>query len=175
MNLKWQTYFMRIAREVAKNSSCLSRQIGVVVVKDNSILSTGYNGPPRGVPHCDTRHMSDEHLRNLYNKLEIQGFKNMDHTKCPRQNLGFNSGEGLHLCPATHAEVNAIANAAKTGVSLDYSIMIMTCGIPCRNCLATIINAGISTIIVSSMEFYDKTSDFILTTSQINLRLYEGS
>lgn len=175
MNIRWQTYFMRIAREVAKNSRCLSRKIGVVVVRDNSILSTGYNGPPRGVPHCETRASSDEHIKTLYDRLahDKQQFV-MDPTKCPRQNLGYASGEGLSICPATHAEVNAIANAAKEGIRLQYATMLMTCGVPCRNCLATIVNAGISTIIVSSLDLYDRTSDWILSTSDLNLRLYEG-
>lgn len=175
MNIRWQTYFMRIAREVAKNSRCLSRQIGVVVVRDNSILSTGYNGPPRGIPHCNTRHETDENIKILYDHLkhDKSNFE-PDINKCPRQNLGFQSGEGLSLCTAVHAEVNAIAHAAKEGVSLKYATMIMTCGVPCRNCLATIINSGIITLYVPHIEFYDRTSDFILSTSQLNLRLYEG-
>ena len=175
MNTRWQTYFMRVAREIAKNSRCLSRQIGVVLVRDNTLISTGYNGPPRGIPPCPNRWEADEHFQKLKEELlHNQHLYNPDFSDCPRRALGHQSGEGLYLCPAVHAEVNAIANAAKEGISVKYSTMLMTCGVPCRNCLATIVNAGISTIIVSSLELYDRTSDWILTTSDLQIRLYEG-
>ena len=51
--LQWDLYYLRIAKTVSENSKCLSRKIGAVLVKDNSIISTGYNGPPRGVKHCN--------------------------------------------------------------------------------------------------------------------------
>ena len=174
MNIRWQVYFMRIAREVAKNSRCLSRQIGAVIVRDNSILSTGYNGPPRGVPHCGDRHKFDADLATLFSRITKEGYDVSDNTKCPRQRLGFESGKGLEYCVATHAEVNAIVNAAREGTSLKYSTMILTCGIPCRNCLSTIINAGISQVIVSSSEPYDTTSEYILQCSDLLISQYEG-
>jgi dCMP deaminase len=51
----WEEYFMQIANVVATRSSCLRRQVGAVVVKNRQILSTGYNGVPRGLAHCDER------------------------------------------------------------------------------------------------------------------------
>ena len=131
--MNWDEYFLRIAKEVAGRSHCLSRQIGAILVKNRSIISTGYNGPPRGFTHCEG--------------------------ECPRQAAGFKSGDGLHLCPAVHAEVNAIANAARIGVSTKNTTMYLTCNVPCKDCLAVIINAGITGIVVQDMgDFYDTLS-----------------
>ena len=52
---KWDCYFLKIAKEVASKSDCLSRKIGAVIVKDKAIISTGYNGAPRGATHCEDR------------------------------------------------------------------------------------------------------------------------
>ena len=157
---RWDKYFMDICKVVASNSKCLSRQIGAILIKDKSIVSTGYNGAPRGLPHCgEERNKTD---MNLFGLLRdgidpILG----DHTMCPRQRLGYHSGEGLHLCPAAHAEVNCIANAARIGVAVLGTTMYMTCGRPCANCLAIIINAGVAELVCASIEEYDETSKFI--------------
>ena len=145
--MSWDNYFKELATVVASNSKCLSRQIGAVLVKDRAIISTGYNGPPRGVPHC---------------KGSI----------CPRQLQGYKSGEGLHLCPATHAEANCIAQAARNGVSTLNSIMYLTCNIPCKNCLALMINAGIEEAVCISLDWYDDLSPFIATQSNLIIREY---
>ncbi len=141
-------YYLSIAETVAKRSKCLSRQIGAVIVKDDAIISTGYNGPPRGIPHCGP-------------------------TECPRKGLGYGSGEGLHLCPATHAEANAIVQAAKSGVSTNGATMYLTCGVPCKSCLGLIINSGISTIYCTSKDLYDEISKYISEYSGINFMLYD--
>lgn len=129
MTQSWQDYFLSICKAVANNSKCHSRQIGAILVRDRAIISTGYNGPPREIDHC----------------ADV----------CPRQKLGYKSGEGLHLCRAVHAEINCIAQAARNGINTKYATMYMTCGIPCKNCAGVIINAGISSIWCASTDLYD--------------------
>ena len=128
--MDWDRYFMDIAIAVSKNSKCLSRQIGVVLVRNKSIIATGYNGPPRGVHHCEG-------------------------TICPRKAAGYGSGEGLHLCRAAHAERNAISNAALNGVSTNNCILYMNCVLPCKDCAAMIINSGICMVVVDTPGVYD--------------------
>ena len=93
--MKWDNYFLDICKTVATKSSCLSRQIGAILVKDTSILATGYNGPSRGIPHCDTMIRREaiieefsmgttQDARQLRTNLHI----------CPRQILCYKSGKG---------------------------------------------------------------------------------
>jgi len=149
---KWDRYFLKIAHTISSNSSCLSRKVGAILVRDKAVISTGYNGPPRGIPHC--------------------GKVPFGAPRCPRQTEGYKSGEGLHLCPATHGEVNAIAQAARTGTNINHTIMYVTCGVPCKNCLAVIINAGVSEVVCTSLEEYDDMTKFILKHSDLNIRTY---
>jgi len=144
---RWDLYFYNIAREVAKQSRCLSRQIGCIIVKDKSIITTGYNGPPRGIPDCSTRSRKEG--------------------VCPRQAKGFVSGEGLHLCPAAHAEANAIVNVARLGgTSTVGTSMYLNCGVPCKNCLGLIINAGIKELVVTNIGQYDFLSGWMLKNGE---------
>ena len=150
---KWQQYFLTIAETVAAGSPCLSRKVGAVLVTpDHQIISTGYNGPPRGVPHC---------------------FDGPDGTVCPRRVRAFPSGEGLHLCPAAHAERNALIQAARHGVRTRNSILCLTCGIPCKDCLIEIINAGVRTIYVTSREQYDYLTGFFLHHGALQILTYD--
>lgn len=120
----WDTYFMEIANIAAKRSTCIRRQVGAVIVKDKQILSTGYNGAPKGVSHCEE-------------------------TGCLRQELGVPSGEKHELCRASHAEQNAIVQAARNGVSTDGATIYCTTQ-PCIICAKMIINAGIERVIYSN-------------------------
>lgn len=179
----WDEYFYDLCVTVAKNSKCLSRKIGAIIVLGHTIISTGYNGPPRKVRQCDQRWLVDEDLRKK------AGFKenviyNMYHQtnllkgKCPRYvpELGFKSGEGLEWCVAGHAERNAIVNAARHGLhSLKGTKIYMTCGVPCTPCLIEIINAGIEEIIVTQIDgaFYDQSSKYLLQDSGIKIRTYD--
>ena len=105
---KWDSNFFGLCQELSKWSTCLSRQIGTVIVRDKTIVSTGFNGPPRGVTHCGPeRILVDDNLSHI-----DPAKRNL----CPRQAKGFKSGFGLHLCTASHAEENAIVNAARIGV-----------------------------------------------------------
>jgi dCMP deaminase len=167
---KWDSYFHLICDSVAFKSPCLSRKIGAILVRDNSIISTGYNGPPRGIPHCGhEKFMKDENLSGL-----IAGMRYTDiNNTCPRKLLGFISGEGMELCPAQHAEENAISNAARLGVSVLNSTLYMNCVIPCQKCFGTLINAGIVEIVVDKVTVYDKHTQFLIDNSFIEIREFE--
>lgn len=108
---------MQIAKDVSSRSTCLRRQHGAVIVKNDQILSTGYNGSPRGMPHCET-------------------------LGCLREELGIPSGERYEMCRSVHAEANAIIQAAANGVAIEGATMYIT-GMPCQMCGRMIVNAGI--------------------------------
>lgn len=86
MRPDWDNYFIEIAKVVSSRSTCLRRKYGALIVKDRVIISTGYNGSPRGAPNC------------------------IDTLKCKRLELDIPSGERYELCEAVHAEQNAIIN-----------------------------------------------------------------
>jgi len=167
----WDRYFFNICRQVARNSKCLSRRIGAIIVKDKSIISTGYNGPPRGIPRCDLRWILDDNFYTKYSSKIVKPLS--DIPTCPRHSLGAKSGELLDICVAAHAEENAIVNAARMGICTKDTIMYMTCGIPCFRCLAKIINSGVSEIVVTGLKFYDDNSEFLLNNSNVKVRLYD--
>ena len=172
--MDWDEWFHLMCTTVAKKSQCLSRQIGAVLVRDNSILSTGYNGPPRGVPHCGHRHKFDKVLMDEYNDkgLSPEKIETMTATTCPRYILGYKSGEGLDLCVAGHAERNALINAARAGIQTKGCKLYMDCGIPCTPCLVEIINSGIEEIIVTKLEYYDRSAEYVLKNSDLKYRVY---
>jgi len=146
-NIRWDTYFHSICCAVASKSPCLSRQIGAILVRDKSIVSTGFNGPARGYDHC-----------------EIQ---------CPRKVMGFKSGEGLVHCPAAHAEGNCVANAARIGASTINTTLYMNCIIPCKDCMILLVNAGIKEVVVDDIENYHEMSINIAKKGNIKIRKFE--
>jgi len=171
---KWDNYYFDICKTVAKNSSCLSRQIGAIMVYDKSIVSTGYNGPPRGVPMCDKRWELDDAMcakagfeENTTTPEHVQGV-------CPRyvSEMGFASGEGLEWCVAGHAERNVLINAARAGIKTRNRKVYMDCGVPCTPCLVELINAGIEEIIITKFQYYDQSAQYLLENSNIKVRLY---
>lgn len=170
--IKWDQRFYKICCELAQWSSCLSRQIGAILVRDKIIISTGYNGPPRGIPHCGVARNKTDSI--LFHKLNhtfepVYG----DNTMCPRQRLGFGSGQGLDMCPAAHAEDNCITNAARIGVATTETTMYMSCGVPCKDCLKKIINAGITKIVCESLMTYDELSAWLIRESELTIRTYK--
>uniref|UniRef100_A0A7C4YIV7 Cytidine deaminase n=1 Tax=candidate division WOR-3 bacterium TaxID=2052148 RepID=A0A7C4YIV7_UNCW3 len=118
----WDEYFMSITELVSSRSTCLRRKVGAIIVKGKRILTTGYNGPPEGVKHCD----------------ELGG--------CLREKLNIPSGERMELSRAVHAEQNAIIQGAKYGIDISGGTMYVT-NHPCFICAKMIINAGIKKII----------------------------
>lgn len=166
-------WFYDLAVTVGSYSKCHSRKIGAVLVRDNSVISTGYNGPPRGVPTCDQRWYIDKKFANKYGK-HIVG-KNAEDIKgmCPRRVIGFPSGQGLEICPAGHAERNALINAARLGIKTEGTKLYMSCAVPCTPCMVEIINAGVEEIVCSSLDIYDETAMYLLENSDLKIRLFD--
>lgn len=128
----WDTYFMNIAQVVATRSNCSRRQVAAVVVADRRIVSTGYNGTPRGVRNC------------------FDG-------GCPRCSGTAPSGASLEECLCVHAEQNAICQAAYYGIRLSGATIYVTLS-PCLTCAKLIINAGIREVVYGGeYAFNDQT------------------
>lgn len=133
-------YYLNIAQTVALRSTCLRRMYGAAIVKNDEIISTGYNGAPRGCANC------------------------VDIGKCKREELDIPSGERYELCRSVHAEQNAIISAArkdmvgatiylagvdaKTGKVLDVAE-------PCSMCKRFILNSGITHVVMRNGNTYD--------------------
>ena len=117
----WDDYFMHIARIVSLRSNCMKRKVAAVIVKDRRIISTGYNGTPRGVKNCN------------------EG-------GCPRCNSMAESGTQLGECLCSHAEENAIVQAAYHGITVKGATLYSTFS-PCLICTKMIINAGIDEVV----------------------------
>jgi dCMP deaminase len=173
---EWDKYFHDVCIAISKKSPCLSRKIGAIIAKDKSIASTGYNGPPRGTPHCGhERFMKDKQLDLLAqfstypDEMRFDRFR----TECPRRVLGYESGTHMELCPAQHAEENAISNAARFGVSVIGATVYLNSIIPCQKCMGTLINAGIGEIVVDNLKYYDKYTEFLLVNSDIEIREFD--
>ena len=175
--MKWDKYFYNICNSVATKSPCLSRRIGAIIVRDKSIVSTGYNGPPRGIPHCGAeRLVNDKDLRKSLLESEYcnENFSPKDlNSTCPRKLLGYPSGTHMDICPAQHAEENAVSNAARLGVCAEGTTLYLNSIVPCKNCLGVIINAGIKEIVVTILDFYDELSEYIFNNSSIIIREFE--
>ncbi|MEW6555008.1 MAG: cytidine/deoxycytidylate deaminase family protein [Actinomycetota bacterium] len=116
----WERYFMSIARQVAMRSTCLRRQVGCIVVLEKRIVSTGYNGAPSGLPHCEE-------------------------VGCVRETRGVASGERHELCRGLHAEQNAIIQAAMHGTAVRGGSVFCTHK-PCILCTKMLINAGVERV-----------------------------
>lgn len=172
MSVRWDEYFLKMANTVASQTRCLSRKVGAVVVKPphNLVVSTGFNGPPIGVDKCwNRREIKDEFFRFGNGK-----FPDID--VCPRTQLGYKSGQGIQWCAAAHGERNAIDLAARMGHSTEGCIMYLNCGIPCMECSKTIIQAGIRTVVVTSMDVYEKdgiTGKMMLDYGGVGIRTYD--
>jgi dCMP deaminase len=117
----WDEYFMNIAKVVASRSNCMKRKVAAIIVRDKRVISTGYNGTPRGTRNCN------------------EG-------GCPRCNNLAASGTALDECLCSHGEENAIVQASYHGASLKDAIIYSTFA-PCLQCAKMIINSGIREVI----------------------------
>ena len=142
MRPDWDHYFLEIVNIVKKRSTCLRRQVGAVIVKDSQILSTGYNGVPKKITHCED-------------------------VGCLREKLNVPSGQRHELCRGLHAEQNAIIQAAYHGVSIKDAT-IYTNAKPCSICTKMIINAGIKRI-VYQIDYNDPLADELLAETEIKV------
>jgi len=140
----WDDYFMGIARMVALRSNCVKRKVAAVIVKDKRIISTGYNGTPRGVKNCN------------------EG-------GCPRCNSFDAQGKNLSECLCSHAEENAITQAAYHGVSIKDATIYTTFS-PCLICTKMIINSGICEVVYSMEYTMDPTPLNLLREAGVKIR-----
>ena len=139
----WDQYFMTITRQVAERSTCTRAKVGAVIVRDKNILATGYNGAPAGMPHC------------------IDSGCLVYTSKTP-------TGEVEENCFRTiHAEINAIAQAAKNGASIRDADIYIT-HTPCIHCVKVLINTGIKRIFYER-EYKRATIEELLRGANIHL------
>ena len=131
----WDNYFMDIAKVVASRSNCMKRKVAAIIVRDKRVISTGYNGTPRGTRNCN------------------EG-------GCPRCNSMATSGTSLDECLCSHGEENAIVQASYHGVSLKDATIYTTFA-PCLMCAKMIINSGIKEV-VYNMDYPLNDSSFKL-------------
>ena len=127
MRPSWHEYFMLIAKLVSTRSTCNSRPTGAVLVKDKQILATGYNGSMPGAPHCLGQFMPD------------------GSPYCHRRALNIADVDKYNFCRASHAEANAIAQAARHGVSVKGATLYVTLE-PCYVCVKLLATAQIEEV-----------------------------
>lgn len=140
----WDTYWMNIVEQISKRSTCLRRNIGAVIVKDNYIVSTGFNGAPRGLPHCS----------------EIG---------CLRDKLHIPSGTRHEICRGVHAEQNAIIRGDP--LRMEGATMYVNAK-PCKICAKMIVNAGIKRVVY--IEIYpDDEGVKLLKQAGIETKIYK--
>ena len=142
----WDEYYMNMVEVVASRATCCRRKVGAVLVRDNRLLSSGYNGAPKGQPHC-----------------EVIG--------CLREQLRVPSGERHELCRGVHAEQNAIVQAAIYGVSIAGATLYCTTK-PCSICTKLLINSEIKRI-VYLYGYADALADELLDRADIEIVKFE--
>jgi dCMP deaminase len=141
----WQKYFMEMAYLAALRGTCLRRKVGAVLVRDNQILSTGYNGSPKNIAHCKE-------------------------TGCLREKLNVPSGEKHELCRGVHAEQNAIIQCAINGSSTKHAVLYCT-NQPCSICARLIINAEIRVVYISE-KYPDKLAEAMFAEAGVEMIFY---
>jgi dCMP deaminase len=140
----WDPYFMDIAHVVARRGNCLRRQVAAVIVKDRRIISTGYNGTPRGVRNC------------------FEG-------GCPRCASKAPSGTALGDCICSHAEENAITQAAYHGIFVRGSTLYSTLS-PCLQCAKMIVNAGIVEVVYEDVYHFNRQTKALFAEAGVACR-----
>ena len=138
----WDEYFMKIAHVVAERSTCMRRKVGAVLVHGKRILTTGYNGAPSGLEHCED-------------------------AGCLRDTLNVPPGERHELCRGLHAEMNALLQAAIHGVSVEGASLYCTSS-PCALCAKMLINVGIKRVYIDS-DYPDKLAVEFLKNASVEL------
>jgi dCMP deaminase len=144
MRPSWDEYFMNIAKVVAMRGNCMKRKVAAIIVKDRRVISTGYNGTPRGAKNCN------------------EG-------GCPRCNSMAQSGTALDECLCCHGEENAITQAAYHGTSLKGATLYTTFA-PCLLCTKMIINSGIVEVVYNQEYPLNDRALSLLTECGVVLR-----
>jgi dCMP deaminase len=158
---------MKEAKLWSTKSKCLSRKIGAVLVKDGHVIGTGYNGPPKSIPHCEWRDDSGNYVETVDkygNWLDKEPVY-----ECPRRRMGYGSGEGMEYCPAVHAEINPIMQAARFGISTIGSTLYCYCKTPCSNCAKEIVQAGIKRVVCLGKHITNTGYNFTLSEKLFEL------
>jgi dCMP deaminase len=137
---------MDIAHVVARRGNCSRRKVAAIIVKDRRIISTGYNGTPRGVKNC------------------FEG-------GCARCASNVPSGGDLGECICSHAEENSITQAAYHGIAVNGATLYVTLN-PCLMCAKMIINAGIREVVYEEEYRFSEQTRALLTEAGVKLRRY---
>lgn len=143
----WDEYFMDIAHVVSKRGNCCRRKVAALIVRDRRVVSTGYNGTPRGIANC------------------FEG-------GCPRCASDIPSGSELGECICAHAEENAIVQAAYHGIAVKDSTLYCTLS-PCLMCTKMIINAGITEIVYETEYHFSEQARGLFKTAGITCRQFK--
>ncbi len=137
--LTWDQYFMTITQQVAERSTCNRAKVGAVIVRDRNILATGYNGAPAGMPQCTEAGCLIYESKTPYGEVEQNCFRTI------------------------HAEINAIAQAAKNGSTIKDSSIYVT-HTPCIHCIKVLVNTGIKTVYYESPYKLDTLEEILRNT-----------
>jgi dCMP deaminase len=141
----WDQYFMQLASLAAQRSNCMKRRVGCVLVREKRVISTGYNGTPRGLKNCG------------------EG-------GCPRCNEGQGSGVGLGTCLCLHAEENALLEAGRERIRDGAILYCDTC--PCLTCSIKITQVGISEVVYSQGYSMDTETAAVFDEAGVRLRQF---
>jgi dCMP deaminase len=145
----WDEYFMKIAQVASMRSNCIKRKVGAVIIRDKRIVSTGYNGTPRGTRNCN------------------EG-------GCPRCNSLASSGTRLDECLCCHAEENSITQAAYHGTCVKDGTLYTTFA-PCLMCTKMIINSGIIQVVYNMEYPLNDTTFNLFKQADVHIRQYRFS
>jgi dCMP deaminase len=141
----WDQYFMQLADLAAHRSNCMKRRVGCVIVREKRVVSTGYNGTPRGMTNCN------------------EG-------GCPRCNNAAKGGTGLSTCLCLHAEENALLEAGRDRIGGSATLYCNTC--PCLTCSVKITQVGISEVVYNQGYLVDTMTARIFAESGVRLRQF---
>lgn len=143
----WDLYFMRLADLAALRSNCMKRRVGCVIVKENRVVATGYNGTPRHLTNCN------------------EG-------GCSRCNEGNPQGSSLSTCLCLHGEENALLEAGRDRIGSNSILYCNTC--PCLTCSVKIVQTGIKEVVFSQTYSMDDASALVLKEGNVLLRQYKA-
>lgn len=141
----WDAYFMKLADLAAQRANCMKRRVGCVLVRNKTVIATGYNGTPRGLHNCN------------------EG-------GCSRCNSGEGSGSALATCLCLHAEENALLEAGRDRIGSQATIYCNTC--PCLTCSIKIVQSGIKEVVYNESYSMDEYARRVMTEGGIVLRQY---
>jgi len=146
----WDEYFMEIMKTVSKRSTCDRGRTSAIIVKDKRIIATGYAGSPPGTEHCDE-------VGHLFE------------TRCDKD-----GNESKHCIRTIHAEQNAIAQAAKFGISVDGATIYLNME-PCFSCAKLLISAGIKRVVCQKKYHAGEMTREILKKAGVKLEVFEDN